>query len=294
VEPLGAQEPGGPGPAPRPGIQGVVGPAPPRHPTGVAGVAWRDLCLDAPVLTWTDDRTVATPAGTRFVTLGEEGSFARSLAGVAGIESTPDRFVLLKSRQCVDRYVEIVAALAPQRIVELGIFRGGSTALLLELARPEALLAVEYEPEPVAALQAYLTRGGPGAACRAEYGVDQADTERLAQLVAETFGGDDLDLVVDDASHLGPQTRASFEALFPRLRPGGLYVVEDWSWHLQGLDLPGESMAAFVADLLTAAGRGPGLVAGIEVAWDVLVVRRGAAAVAPGTFSLADWFERML
>jgi predicted methyltransferase len=35
-----------------------------------------------------------------------------------------------------------------------------------------------------------------------------------------------LDLVVDDTSHLGP-TRASFNTLFPRLRPGGVYVIED-------------------------------------------------------------------
>jgi hypothetical protein len=38
-----------------------------------------------------------------------------------------------------------------------------------------------------------------------------------------------LDLVIDDASHLLGPTRSSFNVLFPLLRPGGVYVIEDWS-----------------------------------------------------------------
>jgi hypothetical protein len=39
-----------------------------------------------------------------------------------------------------------------------------------------------------------------------------------------------LDLVIDDASHIYGPTKASFQALFPLLRPGGLYLIEDWAW----------------------------------------------------------------
>jgi hypothetical protein len=35
---------------------------------------------------------------------------------------------------------------------------------------------------------------------------------------------------VDDASHTYEETRTSFEFLFPLLSPGGIYVIEDWSW----------------------------------------------------------------
>ena len=38
-----------------------------------------------------------------------------------------------------------------------------------------------------------------------------------------------FDLIVDDASHLYRPTLASFEVLYPRLRPGGTYVIEDWA-----------------------------------------------------------------
>jgi len=36
-----------------------------------------------------------------------------------------------------------------------------------------------------------------------------------------------FDVIVDDASHLSSKTIRSFHHLFPRLRPGGLYVIED-------------------------------------------------------------------
>ena len=39
-----------------------------------------------------------------------------------------------------------------------------------------------------------------------------------------------LDLVVDDASHLYEQTRTSLKFLFPLLSPGGTYLIEDWAW----------------------------------------------------------------
>jgi hypothetical protein len=249
--------------------------------------------FDSPVLTWIDEKSCVTPRGTRFVTLGDEGSFQRSLAEVIGLDSSPGCFVLLKSRQSIDRYVELITSLRPRRVVELGIYRGGSTALFMELAEPEMLVAIDHDPDAVGALDTYLARSGYGDACRTMYGVDQADKKEVAAIVDATFGSAFLDLVVDDASHLGPQTRASFETLFPRLRSGGQYVIEDWSWHLQGLDLSGESMATFMSDLLAAAGRGPGLIAGIELGWDVLVVRRGAEPVDARSFALADWFEQM-
>ena len=38
--------------------------------------------------------------------------------------------------------------------------------------------------------------------------------------------------MIDDGSHLLEETRACFETLFPRLRKGGLYMLEDWNWEL--------------------------------------------------------------
>jgi hypothetical protein len=55
--------------------------------------------------------------------------------------------------------------------------------------------------------------------------------DRLGALVADEFGDQPIDLVVDDAAHLLGPTRVSFTALFPHVRPGEVHVIEDGSWH---------------------------------------------------------------
>lgn len=53
---------------------------------------------------------------------------------------------------------------------------------------------------------------------------DQAD-QRFTDGIAVTSGP--WDVIIDDASHLSSLTIASFKNLWPHLKPGGLYVVED-------------------------------------------------------------------
>lgn len=53
---------------------------------------------------------------------------------------------------------------------------------------------------------------------------DQGDTEFLS-MVAEKIG--QIDIIIDDGSHMNRHVIASFEYLFPILAPNGIYVVED-------------------------------------------------------------------
>ncbi|MEZ5166775.1 MAG: hypothetical protein R2695_09875 [Acidimicrobiales bacterium] len=101
--------------------------------------------------------------------------------------------------------------------------------MLTALYEPTRMLALDINPE-VAELTDFLTRHDPGGRVTAAWGVDQADSATVGRWVRDTVGDGELDLVIDDASHqLGP-TRASFELLFPRIRPGGLFLIEDWSF----------------------------------------------------------------
>ena len=61
------------------------------------------------------------------------------------------------------------------------------------------------------------------------FSTSQSDGEVLEHIVRNELANE-LDLVVDDASHTYEQTKASFEILFPLLQPGGIYLIEDWSW----------------------------------------------------------------
>ncbi|MFG2062577.1 class I SAM-dependent methyltransferase [Micromonospora sp. NPDC048871] len=75
----------------------------------------------------------------------------------------------------------------------------------------------------------------------------QADAGFLTEL-AGRIGP--LDIVIDDGSHLSADVILSFQTLFPLLRPGGLYVIEDlqtsywpgWNGGTTDLDDPGTSL----------------------------------------------------
>lgn len=69
----------------------------------------------------------------------------------------------------------------------------------------------------------------------------QADKSFLHSVVQEMGG---VDIVLDDGSHRASDQRATFDALFPLVSSGGMYVIEDvhtsylWSWG-GGLRRPG-------------------------------------------------------
>ncbi|MCB1705199.1 MAG: class I SAM-dependent methyltransferase [Halioglobus sp.] len=139
-------------------------------------------------------------------------------------------FFLLKSPDIIARYLGLLREAKLKNVVQLGVFRGGSVAFLQLLARPERLLAMELHPERQVFLDRFIDHEGLGESVRVEYGIDQADTENVARLVRETMGrGRQIDYVFDDASHMLTPTRSSFETLFPLIRPGGAYIVEDYA-----------------------------------------------------------------
>jgi predicted O-methyltransferase YrrM len=142
-----------------------------------------------------------------------------------------DDLVMIKSAQFLERY-QTFARSRPNAdvVVELGIYQGGSTAYLFEAYKPRHLLAFDLATERAAALDAYVRRKKLEDRVHLHYGVDQGDQAKLIAAIAEVGSGRCVDLVSDDASHLYAPTRAAFEAVFPLLREGARYVIEDWNW----------------------------------------------------------------
>ena len=48
-----------------------------------------------------------------------------------------------------------------------------------------------------------------------------------------------LDIVIDDASHASHHQQNGFLEIFPKLKSGGLYIIEDLRWQPDMMEKPG-------------------------------------------------------
>ena len=107
--------------------------------------------------------------------------------------------------------------------------------------RPVTLLELGvYHGDSVKTFASFFTNGRVIGVDNDDRGVDfsgypnvvfvQADQRRAEQLdaICAAHAPDGLDAVIDDASHFGAWSWQSYVALFPHLKPAGLYLVEDW------------------------------------------------------------------
>ena len=220
--------------------------------------------------------------------------------------STPECLFIEKRRAHVEDYLAVLDRCQGGNIVELGIREGGSVALTALAGRPRKLVAVELEATRLRALDELLERRDLTGQVRPYYGVNQADRARLGAIADSEFGDEALDLVVDDASHLLAETRSSFETLFPRLRRGGIFLVEDWSWqHLFWTEFlasgrgreavtptkrPEQPLSLLTIELMLALAQSAEYVAEVSLTRWWIAIRRGRAELDPTRFRLADLF----
>lgn len=187
---------------------------------------------------------------------------------------------------------------AAERVLELGLWKGGSMAFWAEALAPTRMVGVDRTPRSSsAAFDCYIAERADRLSVY--WGVDQGDQARLQTIVAAAFDGP-LDLVIDDASHLYGPTRTSLETLFPLLRPGGVYLIEDWAWShwpaYQGPNSPfaGEipltRLACELLEAVGSAGTG-GVVRNLGVHEGFLAIERGPARPT-GPFRLDDVISR--
>ena len=116
-------------------------------------------------------------------------------------------------------------------MIELGIFKGGSIALYeATLFTRRDSWAWNIRTDRVRALDCYLERRLATERVRLYYGTDQQDRQALKSIAHENFKDQPLDLVIDDASHFYEPAKTSLNVFLPLLRPGGVYLIEDWAW----------------------------------------------------------------
>ncbi len=114
---------------------------------------------------------------------------------------------------------------ADLKMLELGVFKGGSLEMWYQYFGPNSTIyGVDIDP----ACAAYET-----ANTHIRIG-SQDDAAFLRTVIAE-MGTPDI--IIDDGSHIAKHQEASFRVLFPMLKDGGLYVIEDLHtayWRLWG------------------------------------------------------------
>ena len=125
----------------------------------------------------------------------------------------------VKPERYMGIYEELLGPLRRERfaLLELGVWKGDSLQMWRDGFSQATVVGVDLDPPSVnLGPRVHVERG------------DATDPAFL-RAVRERHAPDGFEVIVDDASHEAGPTAASLAHLFANhLRPGGLYLIEDW------------------------------------------------------------------
>jgi hypothetical protein len=171
-------------------------------------------------------RNLAVASGRR-ASIRERGSFELSEDEVAKLRASKNAMheaFFAKSlrpahkwRQYLDVYERHLSPYRDRQIffLEIGVMDGGSLEMWRRFFGQKAtIVGIDINPDCANCVDHpnYVRIGS------------QDDPVFLRRIVEE-FGSPDV--VLDDGSHVARHQRASFDILFPSLKPDGLYIIED-------------------------------------------------------------------
>ena len=142
----------------------------------------------------------------------------RTLAGIAASLHPQD--VGTKPKSIWRDYEPLFAPLAqlPLNILEFGVHNGVSIRTFATYFEKSRIVGLDLS------LPAIDLSGYPSIAL---FECDQRDAARINAICDQHMPGG-IDIVIDDASHVGEYSLETYQALLPRVKAGGLYVIEDW------------------------------------------------------------------
>jgi hypothetical protein len=133
---------------------------------------------------------------------------------------SPVRGAFSKPHDLYDIYEQYFRDLRgqPIKMLEVGVFQGESTKVFSRYFEAGTIIGVDSEVHDID-FSDY-----PNVVYR------QAAQTSASDLAAVLDGdaSDGLDIILDDASHVGYFSKITFDHLYSRLRPSGLYIIEDW------------------------------------------------------------------
>lgn len=130
----------------------------------------------------------------------------------------------IEPHQYFQAYVQLAGRLGPySRVCEIGVLDGESLRMWQALFPCGEITGVDISPDST----------WPEGTVRVV--ANQADPALPGML------GGQFDLIVEDGCHVGEMSRRTFDILWPIVKPGGYYVIEDWMVSLRPSSRPGET-----------------------------------------------------
>ena len=221
---------------------------------------------------WIDDNNFST----------QNFTFSGSVEKYDG-KTNDQRVAILKHRQFIEIYRELIPNGA-DLIFEIGFFQGGMPLFFADMIEPKKIVGIDYH-KPTDKLTNLVESQNLSEMIKLYGDVLQDDVPKITGILESEFGSEPLDLIIDDCSHEYDNTKICFENFFSYLKPGGLYVIEDWGWQ----HWPGEpwqskashfhgkpGMTNIVFEAIMTLGTDPGLISRVNVVSEFCtVITRG-------------------
>ena len=169
-----------------------------------------------------------------------------------------------------------------RNVLEIGVWSGASLIFWHKFFNPEKIVGIDLFPRDLSeCYHSYITAHNLEDVIRIFWRVDQKNQEFLYKIVSTEFAGP-LDVVIDDGSHYYEESKISFMTLFPHIRPGGMYIIEDWSWSLWNPERfrnknyfkDKTPLMDLITDLMNEIGKGSEMIQNISIYQNFAVIER--------------------
>jgi len=204
--------------------------------------------------------------------------------------------IIAKSRGLIDSLYKHLSVIKPQTMLEIGIAQAGSAFLYTSLFNLSKYVGVDIRREDDKVLTLLREKYGPDRV-KLYYQTSQIDKARIAQICNDEFGGL-CDAVIDDGSHQYELSVQTVEVALPHLRPGGLYVVEDWGWahwpgdkwqdKKKGYNIGKPALSNLVFELIMLCASRPDILSHVVIEKGLAAFQRGSSELNWQTFKLKE------
>lgn len=206
--------------------------------------------------------------------------------------------MIKKPKEMAENYRDFFSSKRIETLLEFGVAEGGSCVLFNQLFELRKYIGIDIKHSEKALK--IIEEKNLKDRTFFYFLISQSDKVKIRQIIEKHFSDDQIDLIIDDASHLFEHTLGSFEASFPFLRPYGFYVIEDWGWcHYMGFENhpfvreKQKSLTNLLALLIMLQASNPQLIRKIYIeSPSLIIIEKGEYVVKdPSSFSIRDYIR---